>query len=241
MVSKTAQADIEDMWEQGLKPTFHDIIRLNALALRVERKQAQFALSEMPRAAKLGDVVFREPTIGSEIWFSSASRFFTVEQMETFILLRAFSLSMPQDQLPDPVDTKAITQGIQDFKVSLAFATAPQLISAVGYVIHGFSPDECEHPTPRKDGNGKEQDDACNTSNYCYEIGVLRHGVMYGVGSASELKNLSADMLNEMILRKIALEHNPSAIKNVVSDLEDDYLRTLDEITARLKSEKDND
>ena len=36
MVSKTAQADIEDMWAEGLKPTVADIVLLNALGLVVE-------------------------------------------------------------------------------------------------------------------------------------------------------------------------------------------------------------
>ena len=81
MVSKTAQADVEDMWDEGLKPTFNDIIRLNALALEVERVQAGFSLSELPRVAILGNVVFHEPTIGSEIWIASSSKMFDTDDL----------------------------------------------------------------------------------------------------------------------------------------------------------------
>lgn len=112
MVSKTAQADIEDMWDAGLKPTFHDIIRLNALALEVERIKSGFSLSELPRVSFLGEVVFREPTIGSEMWLTSASRLFDSDDMETFMILRAFSLSMPQSELPDPIDQKTVLEAI---------------------------------------------------------------------------------------------------------------------------------
>lgn len=125
MVSKTAQADIEDMWDAGLKPTFHDIIRLNALALEVERTKAGFSLAELPRVSFLGEAVFREPTIGSEMWLTSASRLFDSDDMETFMLLRAFSLSMPQSELPDPLDQKTVLEAMQKFKDSLAFATMP--------------------------------------------------------------------------------------------------------------------
>lgn len=236
MVSKTAQADIEDMWEQGLKPTFQDIIRLNALALNVERKKAQFALSEMPRVAFLGDVVFREPTIGSEVWFSSASRLFDTEQFETFVLLRAFSLSMPQDKLPDPVDEQAVTKAIHDFKVSLAFATIPQILAAMGYAIHGFSPDEGERPAQRTD---KPKEDAVvDNTDCCYEIGLLRQGIVCKLGSAAELKDVQPYVLREMVLRTMANEYSANVIKDAVSDAEDDYLRTLDEITARLKGKE---
>lgn len=237
MVSKTAQADIEDMWENGLKPTFADIIRLNALALNVERKKAQFALSELPRVAFLGDVVFREPTIGSEVWFASASRLFDTESFETFVLLRAFSLSMPQDKLPDPVDEQAVTKGIHDFKVSLAFATMPQVIAAMGYAIHGFSPDECENPAKRTD---KQDDtDKMDSADCCYEIGLLRQGIVCKLGNAKELMNVQPHVLREMVLRTMANDYSANVIKDAVSEAEDDYLRTLDEITTRLKG-KDN-
>ena len=51
-----------------MRPTFQDIIRLNALALEVERMRASFAENELPRVSFLGDAVFHEPTIGSEMW-----------------------------------------------------------------------------------------------------------------------------------------------------------------------------
>ena len=67
MISKTAQADVEDMWEAGLKPTYDDIVRLNALGLTVERIKSGFALNVLPRVAFLGEAAFREPTIGADI------------------------------------------------------------------------------------------------------------------------------------------------------------------------------
>lgn len=159
MVSKTAQADIEDLWEQGLKPTFADIIRLNAVALKVEHSANGMSLSDLPRVAFLGGVAFREPTIGSEIWLNKVQRLFDGDDSETFIILRAFSLSMPQDQLPEPTDVQAIQEAVQQFKNTLAFATLPQVLSAVGYAIHGFKHDACENATPPKKDNEENEDD----------------------------------------------------------------------------------
>ena len=235
MVSKTAEADFEDLREAGLAPTFRDIIRLNALALRVESLKAQFALSELPRVAFLGDAAFREPTIGSEIWLQSASRLFDENDAETFMMLRAFSLSMPQEDLPDPASEKSTLDALQSFRDSLAFATIPQLMAAVGYAVHGFRAEECEIPERKKDEDGDGND---TDEEPCYEIGLLRQGMVYRLGSAKELKDLPPRALREMTVRAMSRDHGCDARRDAVSDAEDDYLRTLDAITARLKEEK---
>lgn len=49
MVSKRAEADVMDMWDAGLRPTFADIVRLNALALKVDGARGAFALGVLPR------------------------------------------------------------------------------------------------------------------------------------------------------------------------------------------------
>lgn len=232
MVSKTAQADVEEMWEAGLKPTFADIIRLNALALEVERVKAGFALNELPRVAFLGNVAFREPTVGSEIWLADASRLFDADEPETFIILRAFSLSRPQGELPDPADERAVLAGVQEFKDALAFATLHQVAAATGYAIHGFSPDAGERAAERKD-RGKET----TGSDGCYEVGLLRSGMLYRIGSAADLRDLPPRALHEMLRRAMSRDHGANVRKDAVSDAEDNYLRTLDEISARLKSE----
>lgn len=235
MVSKTAEADFEDLREAGLNPTFRDTVRLNALALRVEGLKAQFALSELPRVAFLGEATFREPTIGSEIWLASASRLFDENDVETFMMLRAFSLSMPQDALPDPTDEKRTLDALRGFRESLAFATIPQLMAAVGYAVHGFRDSECESPVKRKD-DGEDSEDGGEEP--CYEIGLLRQGMVYRLGSAKELKDLPPRALREMTVRAMSRDHGCDARRDAVSDAEDDYLRTLDAITERLRAAK---
>ena len=234
MVSKTAEADFEDLREAGLEPTFRDIIRLNALALRVEGLKAGFALSELPRVAFLGDAAFREPTVGSEMWLASASRLFDGNDAETFMMLRAFSLSMPQDALPDPASERQTLGALQAFRDSLAFATIPQLMAAVGYAVHGFKDSECETPERRKDGEDGEDAE----EGPCYEVGLLRQGMVCRLGPAKELKDLPPRALREMVTRAMSRDHGCDARRDAVSDAEDDYLRTLDAITERLREER---
>lgn len=149
MISETAKCDVEDLWEAGLEPTFRDIIRLNAVALQVEQARSSFAVSILPRVSFLGDVVFREPTVGHEIWLAQASRLFDGDDDETYLMLRAYSLSMPQDDLPDPYSKDKILDGVQGFRNKLAFATVRQMCAAMGYAIHGFDQATGEYPTPR--------------------------------------------------------------------------------------------
>ena len=235
MISKTAKADIEDMWEAGLKPTFDDIIRLNALALEVERMRSGFALNHLPRVAFLGEVAFREPTIGADIWLDEASQLFAADKAETFMLLRAFSLSMPQDKLPDPYDEKAVLKGVAEMSDRLAFATFPQIAAAIGYAVHGFS-EENVLPVPREGG----ADEVPDGEIVSFDVGLVRQGMVLKIGSAKELKDLPRRALEEMVRRAITAQCGRDARKDAVSLAEDDYLRTLDAIMERLEGERAN-
>ena len=233
MISKTAKADIEDMWEAGLKPTFDDIIRLNALALEVERTRSGFALNHLPRVAFLGEVAFREPTIGADIWLDEASQLFAADKAETFMLLRAFSLSMPQDKLPDPYDEKAVLKGVAEMSDRLAFATLGQMSAAIGYAVHGFEHDSCEVPVASAEGHS--DDGRTESVQSSYDIGLLREGMALRIGSAAELRALPRREMREMILRAVQSQTVQNVRKDAVSLAEDNYLRTLDAITERLK------
>lgn len=229
MISKTAQADVEELWDAGLKPTFQDIIRLNALALAVERVRAGFALSTLPRVAFLGSAALREPTIGSEIWMELASRLFDSKDSETFIMLRAFSMSRPPAELPDPANEAAVLQALDAFRNSIGFATVRQLVAAISYAVHGFDPASGEVAAKRADAPAADDAD-------CYEVGLLHMGMLYRLGSAADIKALSPRAVQELLYRAISRDSETDARKSAVYAAEDDYTRTLDEITERLKS-----
>ena len=235
MVSQRAKCDVEDMWEVGLKPTFDDIVHLNALGLAVERIRSGFALNVMPRVAFLGGVVFREPTVGADVWLDEAARLFAADKAETFMLLRAFSLSMPWDSLPDAADEKAILKGVVEMRDALAFATMPQIVAAVGYAVHGFSEADAV-PVPRE---GKA-DEVPPGESVSFDVGLVRQGMVLKIGSAKELKDLPRRALEEMVRRAITAQCGRDARKDAVSLAEDDYLRTLDAIMERLEGERAN-
>ena len=57
MVSKLAEEDIEALLDEGCVIHPSDIIRLNALGLKIEKKP-DFRLSTLPRVALCGGVLF---------------------------------------------------------------------------------------------------------------------------------------------------------------------------------------
>lgn len=60
----------------------------------------------------------------------------------------------------------------------------------------------------------------------------------FRLGTAADLKDLTPKALHEMILDVMSKDYAVDMRKDMVSQAEDNYLRTLDEITARLKAEK---
>lgn len=70
MLSKLAKADLESLRSAGYSPTDEEIIRLNDLAIRIERGK-ETTPANMPRIAIAGNVVLHEPTIGAMEWWQN--------------------------------------------------------------------------------------------------------------------------------------------------------------------------
>ena len=139
MISPTAISDIRAAISSGVPLTPEDIIRLNALGLRHDYSKDGAEMRIMPRLAWLGDVAFREPTIGHEIWMMDAASVFNLEHAETRIKVRAFCLATQPLLLP------AMTEGRDELKrkVSefcrkrLKSYTLGQVAAALVFAEHG--------------------------------------------------------------------------------------------------------
>ena len=73
MLSKIAKIDIETLRENGVEPTLEEIIKLNDLAIRIE-KGRETSPQSSPRFAVAGNVVLHELTIGAEIWWNEIGK-----------------------------------------------------------------------------------------------------------------------------------------------------------------------
>lgn len=97
------------MWEQGLKPSVGDIVRLNALGVKLERcTKPDNNIFNARRCAFLGEgtssICFMQPTIAHDIWRDKAEKIVDFDDMETSIATDAFMCATEYDKLPEPTD-----------------------------------------------------------------------------------------------------------------------------------------
>ena len=93
MVSKMAKDTVAKWEKEGLRPSFDDIVRLNALGLRVERGPNSADFAALPRVAFLGDLVLVEPTVRRWMWIDAARQI--VQDADLIVFAYALAVNEP--------------------------------------------------------------------------------------------------------------------------------------------------
>lgn len=241
MISETAMQTLDDMIAKGLKPTPRDIVRLNAVGLKLEAASAKSVKDStylLPRVAALSDAIsFRQPTIGHEIWLEKVFRFVRDGDYYTVLALNAFALSRPADELPDPDAPAAVQDAAASALEILKPFTRDQIYAAIKYVKYGCDHTIDERYATPKDNDAPPDDDDSPDWSECIALGVLNEGraMLWGMSEA-DMKRMTTHELNDVIERA-KIYHKMSR-----SDGEDKwqgrYYATVDEITERLEAER---
>ena len=235
MVSQMAMEDIEALREEGIEVTPEEIIRLNAFGLKVERNNDSSEFYVMPRVSMLGDVTFYEPTIGSEMWLNRVSKTFDLDDADTFMQLRAYSLSVPQEQLVSPSDKELLKRTVCDFvNQSLSKYTVQQVQNAISYVIFGNDHSKRER-RPESSVKKEAEKDVPEDENFCYEVGLLRQGLICKIGSVEELKKMTTLELQMLIEYDLFLKFGSERNKSQHERDLVDYYGVLDDIRSAHK------
>lgn len=234
MKSELAKAEIERMEGEGLKPTFDDIVRLNGLGLKIEAAKTD-NIYAMPRVAFLGRVTFREPSIAHGVWIDEVAAY-SSEDYSTRLAITAYALAHDPSELPPSVKRKTCEKAIKRFnREYLGALTIRQIDCALKYALHGADVAAMEYP-PQKDTEHPLLD-----VTESFGCGVLIETVALALGvSFKELAQMTparAYMLRNLAL--VAKGNNP--YKRLVDDAQKNFFAALDEIEARLKSEKENE
>lgn len=235
MVSPTAIADIKAAISSGVVLTPEEIIRLNALGLRYDYSKHGAEMRIMPRIAWLGDVAFREPTIGHEIWMYEAADIFDLEDGETRIKVRAFCLATDPLMLPPFAQGKdQIEHAVKDFcKAKLSAYTLGQVAAALVFAEYGDvqTARELAEPKPptRKQKSKPEPD-----GERCYEVGLLRNGILLKLGSPEQLRGMTVSGLETLITEAMRFDKRfgMDYAKSLTATAFADYKRTLDAVLA---------
>ena len=170
MTTDLFKKDYRQMTAQGVKFTPEDIVRLNALAVKVKLSQTAARDVHLPRIAFLprigwwrGEIVLREPTIAHELWMERAAQWIDVENDRNFYFLNGYALSRPAEKLADAFRARRVIREVYRFAAKrLALYTPAQLSAAVDYVLYGADWTVGEHG-PKKvndEGEGEQGNDS---------------------------------------------------------------------------------
>lgn len=231
MTSEMAMEDIREMRSAGVDVAPEDVVRLNALGLRVERQGRAPDFHVLPRVAFVGDLVLREPTIAQELWLAEAELSFDGADPDTVVLLRALQTSRSADALPPATDRELVMSAIDEMKRGpLASATIRQLCCGIGWVLSGADPcDGVDVPRPASgDADGEAMPDG----------GFIREGLALRLGSVSELKRMTFSQLSALVQYKMELEYGAqNARRGRHAKALAEYLVVLDEVKGRQNGE----
>jgi len=240
MISQTAIDSLDELIAKGLTPTPRDIIRLNAVGVKLEAATAQRATDStylLPRvAAVTKDLWFRQPTIGHEIWMEKVERFIADGDYQSLLAIRAYALSRSPEKLPDPDDPGTIKTAVDEFVATCKNLTRDQILAAVRYATLGA--DHTAGETTAHPSGEKEEEENPDFTD-CIAIGVLNEGraVLWGISEADMLRMTTQQLADVIDRAKIYHKIESGGDEDFWQGR---YYATLDEITSRLTREKES-
>lgn len=237
MISETAKIAHGEMRAAGLEPTFDDIIRLNALGLRVDRSETSNDFSTLPRIAFLGDYILREPTIAVRVWMDEASRILE-DTYFTRLSVTAFAMQSDPAELPSLNDARAIHDRVVRFRDEvLSMFTETEIFAAVDYALRGGSSEDDEYPElSEKDreklNGGGDTPLALRSRARALLASAAGVGIDYRLALEATERHLET-----MIVRALCLK-GAEAAKSIHMDNCGEFYRTVDRMRERLVNEK---
>lgn len=136
MLTKTAEIDLKALRDAGFSPTDAEVVKLNDLALEIERGRDTTPANH-PRFAFAGSVVLHEPTIGALEWwvqFGKDAAFTNDGRLMTYFFMMAHARNV--DYLNTLERASDIRKAVKEWKKRVD-ATQEELWRACLYVKHG--------------------------------------------------------------------------------------------------------
>ncbi|MBQ8124663.1 MAG: hypothetical protein IJ173_02130 [Kiritimatiellae bacterium] len=247
MISQYALDAIDELIKAGLQPTPADIIRLNALGLKIDHGVDDTPLYTLRRAARIGGVWLREPTIAHHLFIADCRAILPDGGRVGTAVMRAWVLSLSEPPAQPPAD---ISAAIDSFiKNQMMDVTLDQIETAVDFCLYGYDSTSLEFPARPQKADDQPIDTADETAAeeaFSFEIGLVHRceAIGLGISFADAIKHTRAQLhaiYNRAIEKRAEL---------TAPELRDQFLRdrknrwisefdaTVDEIAARLRAEK---
>lgn len=248
MLSAMFRRDYAAFRAQGLDLTPEDVVRLNALAVRVRLAANAPRTAHLPRLVFMprdsrwrAPLVLREPTVAHELWTEAVARFIDCEDERNWLFVYAYALSRPADALPDATDDPLrVVKAVFRFAARrLVRFTGEQLSAAVEYCLFGadWTAGELGGAAKRKRADA-ERYPATSTDAPSPTLGLLADARALRLPlTAADAGRLTASELAEAVRGAlvVAERYDREAAK---ADALADYCRARDEIRARIMAER---
>ena len=234
MVSNLAEEDIEALLAEGCVVHPADVIRLNALALKIE-KHPDFRLATLPRVAVCGDVLFIQPTIEQDLFLDNLFQIYSKDE-GTRLALEAYVLSHPDANWSKrPVFPRLFAVKCTYWiRKNLGKETATKVRAALDYVKYGMNPFDGEYPVYAKDEKWDKWYAA--TGEKSHSMKQWLEACALGVDSAAALKATSPQLAAMIERAYILNDRNISEDEKTASA---QYFATLNQIKEKAYAERD--
>ena len=245
MLADILKKDIRQYAARGVEFAPEDIVRLNALAVRVKLSQHPCQGVGLPRCVFLPrmsffgrELVLREPTIAHELWLEQAAQWVDVEDERNFLFLHAFALSVADvDSLPDAFDGRAVVKAVFRFAVKrLVRYTAEQLRNVVDYALYGA---DWTCGEAAVESGGVKSGGVDSPTHNSPTLGLITRARALRLPiSLDDARRMTASELAEAVAEALDGDEKLD-VKRARHNAMGDYVRTRDAIMARIKAEKE--
>ena len=242
MLADLLKKDLRQYAARGVNFAPADIVRLNALAVRVKLAQNPCSGVHLPRCVFMPptsffgrELVLREPTIAHELWLEQAAQWIDIADERNFLFLNAFALAIldPND-LPDCFAPRGVVKAVYRFAAKrLVRYTTDQLRNAVDYVLYGADWTAGELAVPKDSPDGPSFSGKSQTLGLIIRAHAMRLTILL-----ADARRMTASELGEAISEATVRDGSFDA-KVARHDAMGDYVRTRDAIIARIKAEKE--
>lgn len=231
MVSNLFLRDYKRLKAEGVELSVEDIIRLNALAVKVRRSNDCFADVHLRRAVFLDGLTLMQPTIGHELWLERVGQYLDFDQGQNFRVAYCYALSHSDaNSLPNPLHYRwTLWRMFRWARINLARITSEMVEDAIDYVL--FGGDWTTGETAPKKSADKADD---TPKSY---VGVVLAGVARRLPlSLEDAKRLTPSQLIAAIkaARRIDGDADLDEDRNTALG---EYFRALNEVKSRAERE----
>ena len=234
MISQLAKDDIADLRAEGLQPSDEDVIRLNALALKISDGPETTAYNA-PRFAVAGGKVFWEPTMAALFWYAYAKRYADDEATEDWFFAFACAHGRERGYLDGLRDPEEIQYALGCF-IGSCTATKAEVVNAVYYASVGIDKVDAEKTGMAKAREKDQTPDERERRNYAALEERLAEAAAATGLTFDDLMIQTPSRLCGMIYA--AHVQAGMELTKVSAKTHADYLATLDAIAKRLRDEK---